>query len=167
MKPLILAAIVAAATSLSAAASGLMAMNPFAFETTKVAKTGAAYIPVMSQGAADRLIGAASSAAKRVEIHTHIKGDNGVMKMRQVDGPLPVTEDAPLKMAPGGVHVMLMGLNAPLTAGDTVPVTLVFEAAGKIVVEVPVVARESRAESGGHSGHSGHSNHSDHSNASD
>lgn len=114
----------------------------------------------MSHGGGDRLLDAKSPVAKRVEIHTHIK-DGDVMRMRRVDGPLPVTADAPIKMAPGGVHVMLMGLNHALDAGTTIPVTLIFEIAGEMTVDVPVIKRGAQTGQSGHSGHSGHSSTSD------
>ena len=155
MKTLMFAALVVAGSALSAAAGGLMAMKPFAYETIPTAKAAGAYISVMSHGDADRLLDAQSPVAKRVEIHTHIK-DGDVMRMRKVDGPLPVTADEPLKMEPGGVHIMLMGLTAPLDAGATIPVTLVFEKAGEMVVDVAVVKRGEGSGHGGHSGHSGH-----------
>ena len=161
MKSLLLAAAFAATAALSATAGeGLMAVEPFAFETSRSAKAAGAYISVMSHGEADRLIGAASPAAKRVEIHTHIQ-DGDVMRMRQVGSPLPVSADTPIKMGPGGVHVMLMGLNAPLEAGTSIPVTLIFETAGEMLVEVPVKKRSD------HTGHGGHRHHSGDNNASD
>lgn len=160
MKTFLLAAAFAATSTLSAAAAGLMAMEPFAFETSASAKAGGAYISVMSHGDADRLLDATSPVAKRVEIHTHIK-DGDVMRMRKVDGPLSVTADEPIKMGPGGIHVMLMGLNNPLSAGATIPVTLVFEKAGEMTVDVPVIKRSEKPAHSGHSGHSGHSQSSD------
>ena len=160
MKSFLLAAAFAVTSTLSATAAGLMAMEPFAFETAASAKAGGAYISIMSHGDADRLVSATSPVAKRVEIHTHIK-DGDVMRMREVDGPLPVSADEPIKMAPGGIHVMLMGLNTPLSAGTSIPVTLVFENAGEMTVDVPVIKRSAKAGHGGHSGHSGHSQSSD------
>lgn len=160
MKSFLLATAIAVTSTLSAAAADLMAMDPFAFETSASAKAGGAYITIVSHGDADRLLDATSPVAKRVEIHTHIK-DGDVMRMRKVDAPLPVTADAPIKMGPGGVHVMLMGLNHPLDAGTSIPVTLVFEKAGEITVDVPVIKRSAKAGEGGHSGHSGHSQTSD------
>lgn len=157
MKSFLLATAFAVTSTLSAAAAGLMAMDPFAFETAASAKAGGAYISVMSHGDADRLLDVTSPVAKRVEIHTHIK-DSDVMRMRKIDGPLLVTADKPIKMSPGGIHVMLMGLNNPLDAGTTIPVTLVFEKAGEMIVDVPVIKRSTKA---GHSGHSGHSQSSD------
>lgn len=160
MKTLFAAAILVAASSLSAIAADLTATKAFAFETAPTAKAGAAYITVMTHGGDDRLLGAASPVAKRVEIHTHIK-DGDVMRMRQVDGPLPVSAGAPIEMGPGGVHIMLMGLNAPLVDGQPIPVTLTFEVAGDVEFEVPVIERGAHAGNNAHSGHSGHSSASD------
>ncbi len=160
MKSFLLATAFAVTSTLSAAAAGLMAVEPFAFETAASAKAGGAYVSIMSHGGADRLLDAQSPVAKRVEIHTHIK-DGDVMRMRKVDGPLPVTADEPIKMGPGGIHVMLMGLNNPLDAGTTIPVTLIFEKAGEMTVDVPVIKRSAKTGHGGHSGHSGHSQSGD------
>ncbi len=76
-----------------------------------------------------RLIGAASPAAKTVEVH-NMKVENGVMKMFPVDGvDLPAGKT--VKLAPGGYHVMMMGLQKPLNAGDQVPLRLTFELPNK------------------------------------
>ncbi len=158
MKSLILAAAVAAGAALPAYAD-LAAVKAFAYETAANAKAGAAYITVRTNGDDDRLVSAKSPVAKRVEIHTHIK-DGDVMRMRPVDGPLLVSAGNPVEMRPGGVHIMLMGLNAPLVDGEPIPVTLVFENAGEVVFEVPVIERTAH---GGHSGHSGGTGHSGHS----
>ncbi|MEY4599462.1 MAG: hypothetical protein RLZZ445_2259 [Pseudomonadota bacterium] len=76
-----------------------------------------------------RLVGAASPAAKSVEVH-NMKVDNGVMKMFPVDG-VDLPAGKPVKLAPGGFHVMLMDLQKPLKAGDKVPLKLTFETANK------------------------------------
>ncbi|PKP62731.1 MAG: hypothetical protein CVT86_07040, partial [Alphaproteobacteria bacterium HGW-Alphaproteobacteria-8] len=47
---------------------------------------------------------------------------------------------APAVLAPGGLHVMLMGLTAPLAAGDALPLTLIFEKAGSVTLSAPVIA---------------------------
>lgn len=76
-----------------------------------------------------RLVGAASPASKSVEVH-NMKVENGVMKMFPVDGvDLPAGKT--VKLAPGGYHVMLMGLQKPLNAGDQVPLRLTFELPNK------------------------------------
>lgn len=76
------------------------------------------------------LVGAASPAAKIVEIH-EMKMEGGVMKMNAIDRlPLPAGKAVDLK--PGGYHVMLMDLTRPLKEGDTVPLTLtVVDPAGR------------------------------------
>ena len=78
MKSLLIAAALTASAALSATAADLSARKAFAFETTRSAKAGAAYISVMTNGADDRLVRAKSPVAKRLEVHTHIK-DGDVM----------------------------------------------------------------------------------------
>jgi hypothetical protein len=72
------------------------------------------------------LVSAASPVAKIVEIH-EMKMDAGVMKMSAIDA-LAVPAGKTVELKPGGYHVMLMGLAAPLKEGETVPVTLTFKA---------------------------------------
>lgn len=76
-----------------------------------------------------RLVGAASPVAKTVEVH-NMKIENGVMKMFPVEG-IDLPAGKPVKLAPGGYHVMLMGLQQPLLAGDKVPLKLTFELASR------------------------------------
>jgi copper(I)-binding protein len=101
------------------------------------ARTGAAYLTITSRGAADRLLGAATPAARVVEIHTHVV-DGGMSRMvRLADLALPAGK--PVKLEPGGLHLMLLDLTAPLAAGSTVAVTLQFATAGAVELQVPVV----------------------------
>ena len=106
--------------------------------------TGAGYLTLTNKGAtADRLVGGRAEIARTVEIHTSTMED-GVMRMR----PLPAVEVAPgveVKLAPGGMHLMLIGLKQPLVAGSRVPMTLVFEKAGEVQVELAVEAAGARA----------------------
>lgn len=99
----------------------------------------AAYLTVSTAGAADRLLSAESPAAARVELHTHELDASGVARMREVPF-IPVSVDAPAVLAPGGLHIMLMGLTAPLVAGDDIALTLTFETAGSVTLTVPVRA---------------------------
>ncbi len=92
----------------------------------------------------DRLIAAASPAAERVELHTHTLDAQGVARMTRIEG-IEVVAGSPTELRPGGLHVMLMGLTAPLAAGDAIDLTLTFEAAGDVTLRVPV-----RAVGGGH-----------------
>ena len=87
-----------------------------------------------------RLVGASSPAAGVVEVH-EMKMDGSIMRMRPVEGvDLPAQRAVELK--PGGYHVMLMDLKAPLAAGSSVPLTLKFkDAKGAdigLTVDVPV-----------------------------
>ncbi|MBU2983613.1 copper chaperone PCu(A)C [Lentibacter algarum] len=137
-KTTILAAIAAVSLVAPAYAEGLMVTDSYARSSSPVAKAGAAFLTIENHGEDDTLIGASSDAAKRVELHTHIKADDGVMQMREVEGGMPVPAHEGLKMKRGGYHVMFMGLNEPFVQGETITVTLQFEKAGEMVVEVPV-----------------------------
>lgn len=96
---------------------------------------GAAYLTLKS-ARDDRLTDAASDVAEKVELHTHIQEGN-VMRMRKVDA-VELPAGKPVRMAPGGLHVMLIGLNRKLKPGDTFDLTLTFERAGKVPVKVEV-----------------------------
>ena len=111
--------------------------HPWARATADGAGNGAAYLVLKNEGkTADRLLSAASPAAAKVELHAHIN-DNGVMRMREVNA-IDLAPDATVKLAPGGLHVMLLGLTEPLKKGKAVPLTLTFEKAGSVTVEVAV-----------------------------
>ncbi len=99
-------------------------------------RPGAAWLTIRNSGAADRLVGAESPAAERVELHTHVHRD-GVMMMRRVEG-LDVPADGEAVLEPGGDHLMLFGLKAGLAPGDSFPLTLLFEKAGQVTVEMRV-----------------------------
>ena len=86
----------------------------------------------------DRLLSAASDAAMRAELHTHIQ-DGYAVKMRPV-GSIDLPVGASTQLKPGGLHVMLMGLKAPLKQGESFPLTLSFEKAGSITIEVTIEA---------------------------
>ena len=105
--------------------------------TPGTVKTGAIYLTATNNGmAADRLVGASSPAADKVELH-EMAMDNGVMKMRPVKS-LTIAPGKSVVLKPGGYHVMLTGLKAPLKEGDTVPLTLRFEKAGAIAVTAQI-----------------------------
>lgn len=105
--------------------------------TTPVAKTGAVYITLMNHGAAaDRLIAASTPVAARADLHESAMAD-GVATMRKLDA-IELSPHATVKLAPSGMHVMLFGLKAPLKTGEHFTLTLSFEKAGDIPVEVTV-----------------------------
>jgi periplasmic copper chaperone A len=86
----------------------------------------------------DRLLSIASPLAKRVEMHqTSMQG--GVMSMRRLDTGLPLGPGESVSFAPGGYHLMLVGLTKPLRAGDKVPATLVFSSGARLQITFPVL----------------------------
>lgn len=101
------------------------------------APNSAAYMTLVTEGAdVDRLVAASTPAADRAELHTHLMED-GVAKMRQVEAiEVAPGEATPLK--PGGLHIMLMDLKGELAEGTSLPVTLTFENAGEVTLELPV-----------------------------
>ena len=103
-------------------------------------KVGGAFITLLNTGnVPDRLVSASSAIAERVELHTHIM-DGNVMRMREVEGGIPLAPGEMVKLQPGGFHIMLLGLKQGLTAGSRFPLTLTFEKAGSVQVDVPVEA---------------------------
>ena len=103
---------------------------------------GGGFVTLTSAGA-DRLVGGSTTLAQRFELHTMaMKGD--VMEMRQVDA-IELPAGKPVKLEPGGLHVMFIGLKQPLAIGSKVPVTLKFDKAGEVKVEFEVMARPSSA----------------------
>jgi copper(I)-binding protein len=88
-------------------------------------------------GRGDRLLGA-QCAAGDATLHETRENDGRVV-MRRALGGLEVPARGELRLEPGGAHVMLTGLDHPLAAGERVHVTLEFERAGRVALEVPVV----------------------------
>ena len=99
---------------------------------------GVVYLTIVDHGAADRLTAVSSPVADRAEVHESFS-EGGVAKMRPV-ASLAVEQEKPIVLAPGGYHVMLMGLKQPLKQGDTFPVTLNFANAGQVTARVTVEA---------------------------
>ena len=99
----------------------------------------------------DRLLGAASPVAAHAQLHAHVM-DQGVARMRPVEA-IEVTPGAPTVLAPGGLHIMLMGVQAKLVEGQTMPLELTFEAAGKVQLELPVKGLASGMDHGQHGRH--------------
>lgn len=115
------------------------------------AKAGAIFMHLHNGGETDdTLIAAASDAAQRAELHTHQEDADGVMKMRRIEGGIPVPAGGDAMLRRGGDHVMLMGLTRALNDGDAVTVTLTFETAGEITIDVPVDLNRKPEEHSGH-----------------
>ncbi len=139
IKTVLLAAAAAATLVMPAFAGDIMIKDAYARASGKSAKSGAAFMTIMNNSnEPDRLVSATSPAAKRLETHTHIMTDDGVMQMREVKGGFPIPANGTHMLQRGGDHLMFMGLNGPMLDGDTVTVTLTFEKAGDITVDIPV-----------------------------
>ena len=97
--------------------------------------SSAAYVSIMNNGKmADRLLDATSNLARKTELHL-MEMDNGVMKMRPVENGIDIPAGKTIHLAPSGYHVMLVGLNAPLTADSMFEITLVFQNAGEKTIK--------------------------------
>lgn len=138
--------------------SPIMIHDAYARSSGMNAMSGAAFMHIMNMGdEADRLISASSDIAKVVELHTHIEAEGGVMQMRRVEGGFAVEAGGMHKLMRGGDHVMFMGLNQPMEHGMTFEVTLVFENAGEVVVEITVDLERKPMEGGmDHGGNGDH-----------
>ncbi|HEX6137007.1 MAG TPA: copper chaperone PCu(A)C [Casimicrobiaceae bacterium] len=113
--------------------------HPYARPTPPGARTGGAYFAIENLGKEpDRLLRLASPAAGAVELHSMTMQGN-VMRMRSV-AALDVPAGRKVTLGPSGYHAMLLDLKRPLAVGDKVPLTLTFEKAGSIDIEVPVEA---------------------------
>ena len=133
------AALAACLLAVPALAGDITVSDAYARASSPVAKSGAAFMTLRNAGDTDdRLVGVSSEAAAKVELHTHKDDGNGVMQMLHVEEGFVVPAGGMHMLERGGDHVMLMGLTGPMSQGDTVTLTLTFENAGDMVVDVPV-----------------------------
>lgn len=151
IRSLFTAAALTAGLLTAAHADGIEVRDAYARSASPVARTGAVFMLLENAtGTDDRLIGAQAQVAERLELHTHISNAQGVMRMVEIEDGIPVPAGGTATLARGGDHVMLMGLTGPLEQGATFPLTLTFERAGEITVEVPVDSERMPAGHGGH-----------------
>ena len=114
--------------------------QPWTRATPPTAEAGGGYLVLTNSGTTpDRLIAVRSPAADKVEIH-EMKMDGNIMRMRAAEKGIEIPPGATVELKPGGFHVMFMGLKAPFAKDAKVPLTLVFEKAGSIDVELAVQA---------------------------
>ena len=133
----------AAAASAQAPPVTTVISNAWARPTVQGQTAGGGYLRIDNKGAfGDRLIGASSDAASSVELHS-MTMDGEVMRMRRVEA-IDVPAGGSVELKPGGLHLMLIGLKAPLRAGSTIPLTLRFEKGGEVRVEAKVAAPGAR-----------------------
>ena len=118
--------------------------HPYARATAAGQSVGGGFLKLSNGGAADRLVAARTAVAASVELHTmRLEGD--VMRMRQLDA-IELPAGRTVELEPGGTHLMLMGLKAPLKAGQSFPMVLKFEKAGEVTVDVSVEAPRAAAD---------------------
>jgi copper(I)-binding protein len=143
-------AIFAALSGRAQSASTIQVERAWSRASAGQARSGAAYMTLVNQGQApDRLVGAVSAVAEKAELHSHVM-DGEVMRMRPI-AAIEVNPGEPSVLKPGGLHVMLIGLKAPLKAGESFMLDLVFEKAGTVRVKVAIGAAGAREP--GHAGH--------------
>lgn len=158
-------AALAAALSLCAtvglAHDGVHVHDPYA-RSAAGAASGAAFMVIDNHGTIDdRLIAARSDIAARVELHTHEQDAQGIMRMIHVEEGFVIPAGGEIALERGGKHVMFLGLRRPLETGDVVPLTLVFENEGEVMLEV-VVDNERGMGQHGHDHNHGHSHGHNH-----
>ena len=111
--------------------------DAWARATAPGAKIAAGYMVIRNASkAADKLVGVSSPAAEKVETHVTVK-DGDIFRMREVKG-YDIPAGGAFELKPGGAHLMLVNVRAPLKEGDKVPLTLRFEHAGEIRTELQV-----------------------------
>jgi len=104
---------------------------------------GGGFLKITGGSTPDRLVAASAGVSKVVELHT-MEMDGNVMRMR----PIPAVEipaGQTVELKPGGMHVMFIGLTKSLKNGDSFPLTLKFEKAGEVKVDVKVMTQAANA----------------------
>ena len=130
-------------------AGSLHIEHPWARATPPRAGVAGAYMLIENHGKeADRLLGGSTAAARDVQIHS-MTMDGGIMKMRQLSGGLDLPAGETVTLAPSGYHFMLIDPVKPLKEGERVPMTLKFEKAGTIEVDLAVEGMGAKGPEGG------------------
>ena len=118
-------------------AKSIVIDHPWARATPTGAKTGAAYVTLINNGSSgDRLLAAKTPVADAVQFHS-VSEENGVSRMREMRA-VEIPPGGKVTFSPGGMHIMLVGLKQPLKEGQTFPLSLTFEKAGKVDVTVTI-----------------------------
>ena len=113
------------------------------------APAGGGFLTITNDGdEPDRLVAVSSPGVKTGEIH-EMKVEDGVMTMRPLEDGLEIPAHGSVTLAPGGYHLMFIGLEKPFVEGEELPVTLTFAGAGSVDVVLPVAAMGSKGPSGG------------------
>ena len=160
MSARILAAAVAASFLALPALAEIEVHDAYAITARPGAPTGAAFMVIHNHGGPDdHLLSVSSPVAEMVELHTHVMDANGVAQMTAVPEGWDIPADGELLLQRGAEHVMFMGITTPFEDGTTIPLTLHFEVAGDVTIEVPVDLSRLGGEDGMQMGEGDHSTH--------
>jgi hypothetical protein len=129
------AALLLAACNSQAAPPSIKVTDAWSRATIAGQSTGAVYLTIANGGGNDRLMSVATPAGE-ASIHSS-STQNGVMRMRPLH-ELPIPAKSTVELKPGGAHIMIMGLKAPLSAGSSFPLDLKFDKSGQMQVTVEV-----------------------------
>ncbi|RWC39826.1 copper chaperone PCu(A)C [Mesorhizobium sp.] len=128
----------------------LKIVHPWSRATPPGAKVAGGYFTVTNTGSSpDRLLSISSEISAKAELH-EMGVKDGVMTMRPVSGGLKIPAGGKVALAPGGYHLMFVGLKQQPKQGETFPATLTFEKAGTVTVDFAV---EGIGETGGMDNH--------------
>lgn len=129
--------------------------NAWARASLGNSKNSAVYLKFENESKKDiTIVSVKSGVSARTELHTHIN-ENGVMKMRRIEGGLKIPTEGETVLQPGGNHIMLIGLKKPLTQGEHFKVELLTKSG--MSLEVKVIVREKAPMQDGH--HNSHKSH--------
>lgn len=124
--------------SVARAADRMVVEGAWTRATPPSAKTAAGYLILRNMGNSDdRLARIESPVAETIEVHS-MTMEGGIMRMRRLDAPLAIPARGEVRLDPGGLHLMMMGMKTPLREGERIKLDLVFERAGRVAVEMPV-----------------------------
>ncbi len=123
----------------SGAATGPVSVSDPFVTAAPAGGTGGVFMTLIGGADSDTLVDARSAVAERVEVHETYDAGDGMRGMRQVENGIPVPSGETVDLAPGGYHVMLLGLADEIAVGDTLDIEAVFARAGAVQVRVPVV----------------------------
>jgi copper(I)-binding protein len=124
--------------------------QPWSRATPSGSKVAAGYLEITNRGnAPDRLVAVSTSVSGKAELHEMATKD-GVMTMRMLPAGVTLAPGQTVALKPGGLHVMFVGLVAPLKQGEKFSASLEFEKAGKIDVSFDIQAIGAREPSSAH-----------------
>lgn len=141
MKKLVLSFVLTVVTTIflaCAPSDGTLTVNDAWARTARAGENGAAYFVIKNDSASDdNLLSVSSNIAITAEVHMSMMDENGVMSM-QMQEAVAIPAKGQLEFKPGGLHVMFVGLNRDLKAGDTITLILLFKKAGEVAVQVEI-----------------------------